>query len=524
MVFMTSSTDHVTGATGLTLTITASKDGGAFGSITPTVTERGSGWYNLALTTSHTDTDGDLALHITAAGADPSDLRFIVQDEPDPGDVFALAGPLGKTYGLMISENNAAQVLRVAQFQAGSTTQAVVLDASASAIDDFYNRATMTIVTGTYAGQNRLINDYVGSTKTAYLDRPLLGGAPSAADWFAIDSRGNTRSASDLAIGLATGGAAGYIDLQTDASAIDDFYNRMFVLIESGTGFGQARLITDYTGASRRAAVARNWTTAPDATSRYVVLPFGSVKVSELDDDTITAAAIAAGAITSSEAPALANLDAAVSTRGTADPGDEMNLANDAITAAKIAAGAITSSEAPALANLDAAVSTRAPEAGGNVAAIKAKTDNLPADPADESSIQATLATIAGYIDTEITDIQGRLPAALVGGKIDANLGSITAAVLTAAAFAAGAVDASALATDAVEEIALKVLTWASSNWEGSAAPKSLGTAVMKATHRLRDNAGTLEIYLSNGVTLHVSQTVTTDAALLPIDELTGAA
>ena len=34
------------------------------------------------------------------------------------------------------------------------------------------------------------------------------------------------------------------------------------------------------------------------------------------------------------------------------------------------------------IANLDAQVSTRAPEAAGNVAAIKAKTDNLPASPA----------------------------------------------------------------------------------------------------------------------------------------------
>lgn len=75
MVFLTDSTDHVTGKTGASLTITLSKNGAAFGSITPTVTERGDGWYNLALTTSHTDTLGDLVLHVTASGADPIDLR-----------------------------------------------------------------------------------------------------------------------------------------------------------------------------------------------------------------------------------------------------------------------------------------------------------------------------------------------------------------------------------------------------------------------------------------------------------------
>lgn len=75
MVFLTASSDHVTGLTGATLTITASKNGAAFAPITPTVTERGDGWYNLALTSAHTDTLGDLVLHITAASADPIDLR-----------------------------------------------------------------------------------------------------------------------------------------------------------------------------------------------------------------------------------------------------------------------------------------------------------------------------------------------------------------------------------------------------------------------------------------------------------------
>lgn len=41
-----------------------------------------------------------------------------------------------------------------------------------------------------------------------------------------------------------------------------------------------------------------------------------------------------------------------------------------------------------------------------DVAAIHAKTDNLPSDPADESSIQGALATIVGYIDTEVSAIK----------------------------------------------------------------------------------------------------------------------
>jgi len=75
MVFLTDASDHVTGKTGATLTTTLSKDGAAFASIAPTVTERGDGWYSIALTSGNTDTLGDLVLHITASGADPIDLR-----------------------------------------------------------------------------------------------------------------------------------------------------------------------------------------------------------------------------------------------------------------------------------------------------------------------------------------------------------------------------------------------------------------------------------------------------------------
>jgi hypothetical protein len=56
---------------------------------------------------------------------------------------------------------------------------------------------------------------------------------------------------------------------------------------------------------------------------------------------------------------------------------------------------------------------------------------------------------------------------------------------------------------------------------EASAAIHSLTTAILKAVSRVRDNAGTLEIYRTNGTTLHASQTITGDAGLNPVKELT---
>lgn len=68
------------------------------------------------------------------------------------------------------------------------------------------------------------------------------------------------------------------------------------------------------------------------------------------------------------------------------------------------------------------------------------------------SHVGGTLQT-AGDIIGDTNDIQARLPAALVGGRMDSSVGSMAAGTVTAAAIATGAIDADALAADAVEKI-----------------------------------------------------------------------
>lgn len=70
---------------------------------------------------------------------------------------------------------------------------------------------------------------------------------------------------------------------------------------------------------------------------------------------------------------------------------------------------------APAGASVSADIAAVAGYVDTEVAAIKAKTDNLPSDPADASDIAAsfstvnsTLSTIAGYIDTEVAAIKAK--------------------------------------------------------------------------------------------------------------------
>jgi hypothetical protein len=79
-------------------------------------------------------------------------------------------------------------------------------------------------------------------------------------------------------------------------------------------------------------------------------------------------------------------------------------------------------------AGLDAAVSTRAPESGGNVAAIKTKTDNLPAAPAIEGNVQGHVADALTAYDpptrAEATSDQEAVLAA-VAALNDLTLGEI---------------------------------------------------------------------------------------------------
>lgn len=113
-------------------------------------------------------------------------------------------------------------------------------------------------------------------------------------------------------------------------------------------------------------------------------------------------------------------VDVAVSTR--AVPGDAMDLVTDAVDATAIATDAIDA-------------------------------DALAADAVAE--IQSGVATSAALtaVQADTDDIQSRLPATLVGGRMDSDVGNIQNDIITAATIAANAIGASQLAADAVAEI-----------------------------------------------------------------------
>jgi hypothetical protein len=141
MVFMCSSSDHISSVTGATLTITLSKDGGAFASISPTVTERGNGWYNLALTSGNTDTLGDLVLHITATGADATDflMRVIAVDFATADQLLDIANGVETGITLRQALRVVASALAGKLSGAGTGTEVI------RSATDSKNRITATV-------------------------------------------------------------------------------------------------------------------------------------------------------------------------------------------------------------------------------------------------------------------------------------------------------------------------------------------------------------------------------------------
>lgn len=70
--------DHITGATGKTLTVTISKNGGAFAAPVGAVTEVGNGMYMIAANAIDANTVGLLSIHATATACDPYDDKYDV--------------------------------------------------------------------------------------------------------------------------------------------------------------------------------------------------------------------------------------------------------------------------------------------------------------------------------------------------------------------------------------------------------------------------------------------------------------
>jgi hypothetical protein len=270
-----------------------------------------------------------------------------------------------------------------------STTSGRTLDVSAggeAGIDwaNIGSPTTTVAFTGTTVGT---LTTYTGNTPQTGDSFARIGATGSGLTSLA------SAAAQTIRTGTAQAGAAGTITLDASASATDNLYKACWVLLTGGTGAGQVRYIDSYVGSTKVVSVAtKTWTVTPNATTTFAILPAHDIQsVYDVTDNV------------------LGNVEGSV--LGDVSPGA------GSITAAAMGAGAITAAA-------------------------------LASDAVTE--IQSGLATSAALatVQADTDNIQTRLPAALVSGRMDASVGAMAADTLTA----------SALATDAVTEIATGIL------------------------------------------------------------------
>lgn len=174
------------------------------------------------------------------------------------------------------TQPNASQPLYRIVLTATELTAEKIVIQIVDAVGTAFRDAMIFIRTKQRIGQILVNASQIGGSAPAVSYQPSAGG-------FSLDlqdSAGtNVGSMRGFVTGLATrtgtaqAGGASSITLDSGASATDNYYNGDIILIVAGTGVGQSRVITAYVGSTKVATVNASWSTNPDSTSRFVIVP-----------------------------------------------------------------------------------------------------------------------------------------------------------------------------------------------------------------------------------------------------------
>ncbi len=284
--------------------------------------------------------------------------------------------------------------------QAGTGTT-ITLVASASS-SNLFDPGLITLTGGTGAGQSREIVDYNTTTKVATVSRNWKV-TPDATTTYVTHGAGPIVHSNE---GIAAAGSASTITLNATAASGTDTLKGQLIWICAGTGQDQVGIIEAYDGTTKIATMGRDWVVTPDSTSVYMLFPIGPAMVFDYENTTLAPLSVAGTEAAVWDAILASYIDAgstgfALNAAGSAgDPwGTALPGGYSAGTAGNILGN-----------RLDVAVSTLATAANlatvagyidTEVAAIKAKTDNLPASPAATGDIP-TVGAIADQVWDEL--------------------------------------------------------------------------------------------------------------------------
>ena len=183
----------------------------------------------------------------------------------------AIAGYIDTEVSTIVTQTSAASIrsavgLASANLDTQLSAIAGYIDTEVAAIKAKTDSLTFTVA-GTLDERDQLEGlDRPAMTGDAYARLGAPSGASVSADILSLLQATLNRT------GTAQAGSASSITLDAGASATDLLYKDQTVIITSGTGAGQSRIISSYVGATKVASVTPNWITAPDATSVFMVL------------------------------------------------------------------------------------------------------------------------------------------------------------------------------------------------------------------------------------------------------------
>ena len=204
---------------------------------------------------------------LLAASATSAQLVDDVWDELLTGGTHNIASSAGRRV-----REIGAFAIHSGTAQAGNS-MSITLAASADANDGVYNRNLIVLTDNNGVGQTRTIVDYDGISKVVVVDREWRVHPDNTTAYQIVPD--DTPLTVDH--GLAIAGTATTITIRPYASSVDNAYLCNIVAIIAGTGRGQARLVGSYDGTTNVITICGDdWTTTPDTTSVYVMMPYGA--------------------------------------------------------------------------------------------------------------------------------------------------------------------------------------------------------------------------------------------------------
>jgi hypothetical protein len=204
---------------------------------------------------------------------------------PSTGAAYTLAGtPALSVYKDNSTTQSTTGVTLTADFDGVTGLHHFAIDTSADGT--FYSAGSnfdIIITTGTVDSVS-VVGTVVGSfsiNKTAALRPTIAGrtldvatGGEAGLDYDNINVSAGANSALGwIESGTLQSATASTAVVRAATSLVDDLILASTIYIRSGTGAGQSRFIYDWVSATDTASVSPDWTTTPDNTSVYAIIP-----------------------------------------------------------------------------------------------------------------------------------------------------------------------------------------------------------------------------------------------------------